>query len=335
MVATDHRSSAWFVSPDALIVVDRAGTIVDANDEASRLFRTDDLIGTSVDHYVPDDQSAAHPNRRDSFHDAPRRRSMGAVNRLSLKRADGTVVPVHIALSPMPDSRVLAVIRDINDIVVVEERLTEALRRRILVEDHERIARDLHDRIIQQLFALGMNLQAALPTANENNDQRVSEAVDTLDDIIRAIRDVIFDVRRAQPDDDSLRSRIIGVSAGFISSLGFEPSIELRGSLEALPTRLEDHLLAVVREGLANVARHANASSATVELLAGDDTVSVRVTDNGRGLPETLDRNSGHANLLARARLAGGSFRVKSRTDGGTLLEWHAPRKAPDWDAID
>ena len=335
MTAVDHRSSAWFVAPDALIVVDRAGTIVDANDEASRLFRTDDLIGTPVDRYVPDDQVDAHADRRDGFHDTPRRRSMGAGNRLSLKRADGTVVPVHIALSPMPDSRVLAAIRDITEVVVVEDRLTEATRRRILAEDHERIARDLHDRIIQQLFALGMNLQAGLPTGDDGNDQRISEAVDTLDDIIRAIRDVIFDVRRTQPDDDSFRSRIIGVSAGFISSLGFEPSIELRGSLEELPPALEDHLLAVVREGLANVARHAAASSATVEVIAGDDAISVRVTDNGRGLPDTLDRHSGHANLLARARLAGGSFSVASRPEGGTLLEWDAPREAPDWDAMD
>lgn len=331
----DHRDRAWFVAPDALIVVDRSGTILDANDEANRLFRADELIGTSVDEFVPDDQAAAHPERRGNFHDAPRRRSMGAGNRLSLKRADGTVVPVHIALSPMPDARVLAAIRDLTDVVMVESQLAEATRRRILVEDHERIARDLHDRIIQQLFALGMDLQAALPTTDETNDQRISEAVDTLDDIIRAIREVIFDVRRAQPDEDSLRSRIIGISAGFIASLGFEPSIELRGSLEDLSPPLDEHILAVVREGLANVARHAAASSATVEVIAGADRVSVRVTDNGRGLPTTLDRHSGHANLLTRARLAGGSFRMANRPDGGALLEWDAPRASPDWDATD
>lgn len=332
MISADHRTSAWSVAPDALIVVDRAGTIVDANVEAGRLFGTDDLVGTPVDRYVPDEARPSHAHRRDGFHDNPKRRSMGAGTRLSLKRVDETVVPVHIALSPMPDDQVLAAIRDISELVATEDRLTDATRRRILAEDHERIARDLHDRIIQQLFALGMNLQAGLPSGDDVNDQRLSDAVDTLDDIIRAIRDVIFDVRRTQPDDDALRSRIIGVAAGFISSLGFEPSIELRGSLDDLSPQLEEHLLAVVREGIANVARHAAASTATVEVVADDDALSVRVTDNGRGLPATLTRHSGHANLLARARLAGGSFRITTRPEGGTRLEWDAPRDAPDWD---
>lgn len=331
MVSLDHRQSAWYVAPDALVVVDRAGHIVDANDEASRLLGTDDLIGASVDAFVPDADAAGHADRRDGFHDKPRRRSMGTGNRLGVKRADGTVVPVHIALSPMSGDLVLAAIRDVTDMVETEDRLVDATRRRILAEDHERIARDLHDRIIQQLFALGMNLQAGLPSGDEAGDERLGRAVDTLDDIIRAIRDVIFDMRRTQPDDDSLRSRVISVAAGFISSLGFEPSIELRGSLDDLPPDVEAHLLAVVRESLANVARHAGASSATVEVVGADDSVSIRVRDDGRGLPDHLTRQSGHANLQARARLAGGSFHVSTRPEGGTLVEWDAPRTAPSW----
>lgn len=330
-IPADHRSGAWDLVPDALIVVDPAGTIVDANDEACELFGSRQLIGRAVDTLVPDEHAPHHAARRENYHDSPRRRSMGAGTRLSLKRVDGTIVPAHIALSPLPGDHVLAAVRDVSEMVAAEHRLVDATRRRILAEDHERIARDLHDRIIQSLFALGMNLQAGLPSTDPTSDERISDAVDTLDEVIRAIRDVIFDVRRAQPTDDSLRGRIIDVAAGFISSLGFEPAIELRGSLDDLESEVEEHILAVVRESLANVARHAAASSATVEVVATDDTVSIRISDDGRGLPQTVDRRSGHANLLARARLAGGEFHVATRPEGGTVVEWAAPRAGPAW----
>lgn len=321
----DHRSGAWDIVPDALLVVDRGGTIIDANDEAIQLFGSHQLVGRSVEEFVPDEHAEWHPARRGEYHETPRRRSMGAGVKLSLKRADGTIVPAHIALSPLPGDCVLAAVRDVSETVAAESRLIDATRRRILAEDHERIARDLHDRIIQSLFALGMNLQAGLPSADPTQDERVSDAVDTLDDIIRSIRDVIFDVRRNQPDDDSLLSHVVEIAAGLIPSLGFEPTIEVRGAVDGLNDEVEEHLLAVVRESLANVARHAQAASATVEVIGDEGRVIVRITDDGTGLPSDITRHSGHANMAARARIAGGSFRVATRPSGGTVVEWEAP----------
>jgi len=322
---SDHRSGAWDLVPDALLVVDRGGTIIDANDEANHLFASRRLIGRPIEDFVPDEHTEWHPARRAEYHEAPRRRSMGAGVKLSLKRADGVIVPAHIALSPLPGDCVLAAVRDVSESVAAESRLVDATRRRILAEDHERIARDLHDRIIQSLFALGMNLQAGLPSTDPAQDQRVSDAVDTLDDIIRSIRDVIFDVRRNQPDDDSVLSHVVEIAARFIPSLGFEPLIEVRGMVDGLSDDVEEHLLAVVRESLANVARHAEATTASVEVIGDQGRVIARVSDDGKGLPEDVTRQSGHANMAARARIAGGSFRVATRPSGGTVVEWEAP----------
>ena len=329
MGPTGHRVDTWDLAPDALLLVDRGGIIVDANHEALRFFRDPDLVGRSVDEFVPP-SVADHAALRSSYGETPARRAMGAGARLVVRRDDGTEVPVHIALSPLGDELTMAAVRDLADVTRAEQGMVEATRRRILAEEHERLARDLHDRIIQSLFALGMDLEASLTLSGPDQTERISKAVDTLDDVIRAIRDVIFDVRRNRADDESLRGQVVALAAGLIPSLGFEPALEFSGDLEQLDPALTDHVLAVVRESLTNVARHAAATTTTVSLVASDAEILVRVVDDGRGLPETLDRRSGHGNLDDRARLARGEFRVGVRPDGGgTVVEWRAPRAVP------
>ena len=320
----DHRGDTWNLAPDALILVDADGTIIDANEQAYTLFEFPDLIGRAVDSLVPD-EIPDHQGLREQYADAPARRAMGAGARLRAKRGDGGSFPVHIALSPLGGGVTLAAIRDQSDMLAVEQQMIEATRRRILAEEHERIARDLHDRIIQSLFALGMDLESGLSIPDDDPAARISRAVDTLDDVIRAIREVIFDVRRSRPDNDSVRGQIVALATDLIPSLGFEPALEFNGELDQLDPALADHVIAVVRESLSNVARHAEASSATVTLNGGESEVRIRVTDDGRGMPEVPARHSGHGNLADRARLAGGSFRVGTRPEGGTIVEWLAP----------
>lgn len=324
MAQVAHRADTWNLAPDALILVDADGVIIDANEQAILLFAVADLVGRSVDDFVPE-HVHDHSSLRRDYGTQPTRRAMGAGARLQAQRGDGTVFPVHIALSPLDGGITLAAVRDQSDMLEVEQRMIDATRRRILAEEHERIARDLHDRIIQSLFALGMDLEAGLTMPDADQADRISRAVDTLDDVIRAIRDVIFDVRRARPDTDSIRGQIVEVATGLIPSLGFEPAIEFNGELDQLDPALADHVVAVVRESLSNVARHAEASSAVVTLNGAGREVTVRVVDDGLGMPEQPDRRSGHGNLADRARLANGSFRVGTRPEGGTILEWTAP----------
>jgi signal transduction histidine kinase len=193
-------------------------------------------------------------------------------------------------------------------------------------EDRDRIARDLHDLVIQRLYATGMSLQGAVGLIGSPDiAQRVSVAVDALDETIREIRSSIFALQTRQPERPAgLRSRIIQVADEMTGLLGFPPALELRGRLEDdVPTEVGDHLLRALREALSNAARHSGASKVEVEVRAAEE-LSLTVRDNGSGI-KPGGRRSGLANLEERAVGLGGSLRVGPATGGGTELDWRVP----------
>ena len=320
----------WEAAPDGMLLVDGDGTILAANTEAHRLFLFDvgALVGRSVDELVPDDVAPRHSSLRNGFQVAPRRRAMGIGQRLVGRRRDGTSTPVHVSLSPLGEGLTIAAVRDMTEHVAYENRLIESTRRRLLAEDHERIARDLHDTVIQELFALGMTLQSTVGRIGDAEVAgRIDASVDTLDDVIRSIRALIFEVNHTGPaDGDTLRNEVVDIAASLTPSLGFEPSVSFHGPVEtAIPARVHDHVRAVVREGLANVARHADATAATVTVTVADDLVTVRVSDDGVGVPIILERRSGLGNLADRALDVGGQCEWSGLPEGGTALRWTAP----------
>ncbi|MEM7141143.1 MAG: PAS domain S-box protein [Actinomycetota bacterium] len=317
----------WESVPDAMLLVDACGTILVANREAGLLFGYDDgFRERSVDDLLPDDLAADHHRLRAEFHASPRRRAMGIGQRLEARRADGSTFPVHVSLSPLADDLVIAAVRDATDAVAAEERQIDSARRRILAEDHERIAKDMHDTVIQELFALGMSLQATgAALADPDEVARIEAGVEKLDDVIRSIRSLIFDIRSDGRGRDDLRSRVVEIATALIPSLGFEPSVSFIGPVDEVPVQLQEHVLAVAREGLANVARHADADAASIEVRAADGQVSVTVSDDGVGMPAVPTRQSGHTNMADRARLARGSFSVETHPDGGTTIVWRSP----------
>jgi signal transduction histidine kinase len=196
-------------------------------------------------------------------------------------------------------------------------------QRLALFEDRDRIARDLHDLVIQRLFATGMSLQGvtALMTDTEAV-HRVEQAVDALDETIRDIRSAIFALQsRGETERPGVRSRILGVMEEMTDPLGFVPALRLAGPIDTqVPGDLASQMLAALREALANVAKHAQASRADVTVEASTDLVLV-VRDNGVGLTGT-GRRSGLANLAERAAELGGTLRVATAEGGGTELEW-------------
>ncbi|MEQ8841659.1 MAG: PAS domain S-box protein [Acidimicrobiales bacterium] len=316
----------WESVPDAMLLVDPTGTIQQANLEAERMFGyATGMTGLGVESLLPAQFSSGHASLRQGFHADPRRRPMGAGQRLEARRADGSDFPVQISLAPLGDSLVIAAVRDVTDLVIAEEHQITSARRRILAEDHERIAKDMHDTVIQELFALGMSLQAAVATIPDcDQAARVEAGVSTLDDVIRSIRAVIFDIRSEKQADD-LRVRVVEIATSLIPSLGFEPSVSFHGPVDRVPAPLHEHILAVARESLTNVARHAEASAAAVDVTVRDHMVTVLVSDDGIGMPEPPTRQSGHTNLAERARLTRGSFLVAAHPDGGTTVEWRSP----------
>ncbi|HET8716348.1 MAG TPA: GAF domain-containing protein [Nocardioidaceae bacterium] len=194
----------------------------------------------------------------------------------------------------------------------------------MLISDRDRIARDLHDLVIQRLFATGLQLQGARRIAvSDGVAERLDQAVADLDVTIRDIRSTIFELQHAH--ELSLRADVRGVVREYIPVLGFTPLVRTSGPLDsAVPEQLGKQLLAVLREALSNVARHSEADAAAVEVSALDGQLVLRVTDNGAGLP--ADRQeSGLRNARRRAADHGGTLRMLSEEPHGTTLEWTAP----------
>lgn len=191
-----------------------------------------------------------------------------------------------------------------------------------LATEHDRIARELHDTVIQKLFALGMGLQGALRLVSGPGAERVSAAVDAIDGVIREIRETIFDLQ-TPVSARALRQQVREVTEDAAQHLGFSPAVVFLGPVEsAVDEKMGRHLLAVVREGLSNVVRHARASEVEVVIEARDEVLCVRISDNGVGPSTVKSSGRGLVNLEARAREHGGRFDIGPGPLGGTVLEW-------------
>jgi signal transduction histidine kinase len=193
-----------------------------------------------------------------------------------------------------------------------------------MLEDRDRIAKDLHDTVIQRLFATAMTLMSAVKLADKPEvARRVQRSVDDLDETIRQIRSTIFALQ-VEPGDESMRSRIHTIVDAAGSVLGFAPSVRLDGLLDsAVDAEVGEHLLAVVNEAMSNIVRHARARRVDVVMDVRDD-LCLRVEDDGVGIPES-GRRSGLRNMAERAEILGGTFTTETREGGGTALIWRVP----------
>jgi signal transduction histidine kinase len=198
-------------------------------------------------------------------------------------------------------------------------------QRAALLDERERIAADLHDHVIQRLFASGLSLQALAATLGPGRaTDRVLATVVDLDATISQIRTAIFALQQPpQTAPRGLRARLLEVVTEVTPALGFEPAVRFAGLIDTLPAAVGDDLLAVLREALTNIARHAHATVVDVELTAADGRLILDVRDDGSGIGETT-RRSGLANLRHRAEHHGGALAVDSGS-GGTRLTWSVP----------
>jgi signal transduction histidine kinase len=200
-------------------------------------------------------------------------------------------------------------------------------RRAEMLDERERIAADLHDHVIQRLFAAGLSLQAvAAGLGSGRQTDRIMGTIKDLDDTISQIRTTIFQLQlTGQTTTKGLRVRMLDVVAEVSPALGFDPAVRFAGLLEGtVADDLAEDLLAVVREALSNVARHARASSAEVEVTAKAGTLTLDVRDDGVGLQPSA-RRSGLANLRRRAEHHGGTLSLQPCEPSGTWLQWRVP----------
>jgi signal transduction histidine kinase len=194
-------------------------------------------------------------------------------------------------------------------------------------EDRERIARDLHDLVIQRLYATGMSLEGTMPLATRPEVRdRIKNAVDAMDDTIKDIRASIFALQARGPSKEpALRADILALVDEMTQTLGFAPTLRLGGALNAgLAAATGEQALAVLREALSNVARHAAATKAVVTVDVDNGYLTITVSDNGRGIqPGT--RRSGLSNMTQRARALRGDLTISPGASGGTELTLRVP----------
>ncbi|HVV14733.1 GAF domain-containing protein [Amycolatopsis sp.] len=217
--------------------------------------------------------------------------------------------------------------------LAVEFARAEADRRRLAVfEDRDRIARDLHDLVIQRLFAVGLGLESLRKLTQPEVAEQVAGFVRELDRTIRDVRNSIFSLQEPAEAHAGVRSDLLRMAQDSSGMLGFEPRISFDGPLDAAITGpARSDLLATIREALSNVARHAGAHAVSVEVVvdSAGQRLTARVTDDGRGPAPNTERLSGLTNLQRRAARWNGTLSVGPGENGGTELEWTAvlPRR--------
>ncbi|MFH8475939.1 GAF domain-containing sensor histidine kinase [Streptomyces sp. NPDC018000] len=198
-----------------------------------------------------------------------------------------------------------------------------------LLEERDRIARDLHDLAIQRLFATGMTLQSVVRLVEQPQaSERLLRAVDDLDETIKIIRSTIFGLRARESGraGQGLRSRTVTTVEQAVRTLGFQPSLRMGGLIDTdVPAEIAEQMIAVLGEALSNVARHARATAVDISLVVAEGALNLVVSDNGVGMPEHGGSRSGLDNLARRAEKLGGDMSVGASAQGGTRLSWRVP----------
>jgi PAS domain S-box-containing protein len=256
----------------------------------------------------------------------------------NLLRKDGTEVPVEKTYRAGPPGRdgtqwIVVLARDITDRLAADAELRareaelQAARQAVLLaEDHDRLARDLHDTVIQRLFAAGLTLQSVCAmSTDERVTGRLTATIHDLDETIRELRNAIFALQTPEPGPSGVRGRILDVVTETTPSLGFEPRIEFEGAVETIDERIVEQLLPTLREALTNVAKHAGASGVRVSVIV-DDAVTLEVIDDGAGPPAEVYGGNGIVNLARRAEKLGGHAELRPASTGsGGQLAWSVP----------
>ncbi len=195
-----------------------------------------------------------------------------------------------------------------------------------IVAEDERIARDLHDTVIQELFALGMSLQALGTSTTGAVGDRISGAVESLDDVIRQIRNTIFRLPRGNEAAKGLREDMLKLADRYQHELGVLPRIAFRGPVDAaVPEIVSEHLLHVFGEGLSNIERHAHATKIEAIVSVEGEWLSFSLIDDGVGINDGPSAGNGIRNISTRAENLGGTCIISRREPHGTIVEWRVP----------
>jgi signal transduction histidine kinase len=215
-------------------------------------------------------------------------------------------------------------------IAIENARLHSIVRDRALTEDRDRIARDLHDSVIQRLFAIGLSLQGTARLVERPEAvMRIGEAIDKLDETIRQLRKAIFDIELTI-NKEGLHPKVLDLVHELRPVLGLLPQVSFSGPVDTVVSdSLAEEVLAVLREALTNVGKHARASQVVITIAAAEELRLV-VADDGVGIGDAKAAGLGLKNLRQRAERLGGNVELGTSREGGTRLTWHVPLSSVD-----
>ncbi|MGE0133698.1 MAG: PAS domain-containing sensor histidine kinase [Dehalococcoidia bacterium] len=325
-------------APDGILLVHPRGHIVFVNAQAERLFRysAQELVGRTIEDLVPDRFRSVHRAHQAAYHAHPVARPMGSGLELSARCSDGSELPVEISLGAIPTEEgtyVTAIVRDMT-----ERRAFEAERRQLMAQaelqrDRERIARDLHDGVMQSIYAVGLSL---LETRGAI-EPHAPEALPALDEAVQELRQVIDDIRtyvmglplnRLESDVAELLREVVDEVR---ADSAFEVALDVSPGLAELPGGQAQALYHLVREALTNVRKHAMATHAEVRLAQDGDAMLLEVRDDGCGFDPDAERDHQHMglrNMRSRVEALSGVLDIESRPGAGTVVRVRLPSAA-------
>jgi signal transduction histidine kinase len=212
-------------------------------------------------------------------------------------------------------------------IAIENERLHQQVQRVAIYEDRDRLARDLHDTVIQRLFGVGLTLQSMASRAPGEMVEVLSYAVAEIDRVIEGIRSTIYQLGM-NGEDRGTRDRVVSLLRQLRSAVGFDAEVSFDGPVDtAISEVVAEHLMATIGESVTNIGRHAQATRATVTIRVAEGLCTLTVRDNGIGINESKRRTGGLGltNLQRRAEKLDGTFSVENAEGGGTLVTWQVP----------
>lgn len=323
-------------APDGILLVHPNGRIVFVNRQAERLFgyRADDLLSRTVEDLVPERFRSAHRGHQLSYHAQPIARPMGSGLELTARRGDGSELPVEISLGAIPTEEgtyVTAIVRDMTERRILEEERRQLRAQTDLQRDRERIARDLHDGVMQSIYAVGLSLLetrgAIAPLA--------PEALPALDEAVHELRQVIDDIRsyvmglpldRLETDVAVLLREVVDEAR---TDSAFDVRLEVAPELPPLSKVETQAIYHLAREALTNVRKHAQASRADITLVSEGAGIVLEVRDNGRGFDPHApveQQHMGLRNMHSRVGTLGGALEIESSPADGTVVRVRLPR---------
>jgi PAS domain S-box-containing protein len=321
-------------APDGFIVAGTDGLILWANRTAEEMFGYEhgSLAGLGVEALVPERLRTDHLVHRAGYVNDPRTRSMGLGLDLQARRKDGSEFPVEIGLSPVEapsGTLITAIIRDITDRVALESEHNRLEIELEMERERDRIAMDLHDGIMQDIYAASLSLELAVGDAEDSTAAavaRVERTIGALHDVVRSIRSYIFDLRPRQLTGN-LSEALSGLAHEFQENSQIATRVRVTEEID-LDYQRTLVLYHIAHEGLSNVRKHAQASNVEIVLAVDGDHGCLEVRDDGLGFDpatETPDGHHGLRNMRARAHSISAEYDVVSSPGEGCVLSVRFP----------